>query len=86
MEIHKKTWPDCFKKLLEGTKNADVRLADFELHQGDIIVFEEYLPETKEYTGRKVVKQVKALTKIYPAKYNSLEDIKEYGQWLIELK
>jgi len=85
-EIHKKAWPELFQKVLEGKKNSDVRLADFDIKEGDILVLGEYNPETKEYTGRSIKKKVAALTKIFPTKFNSIEEINKHGQWLIELK
>ena len=58
MKIEKKTWPDYFKAILDGKKNFDVRLQDFECASGDTIVFREWDPETKEYTGRVLEKKV----------------------------
>jgi len=50
--IRKKTWPDYFQMILEGKKKFDIRLADFDVKKGDVIVFEEFDPKTKSYTGR----------------------------------
>ncbi len=86
MEIKKKCWPDLFQKILDGKKNADVRLADFEINEGDVLIFEEYNPEKKEYTGRKIEKKVKNLNKVNFAEFNSVEDIKKFGHWVIELE
>ncbi|MBU0530778.1 MAG: DUF3850 domain-containing protein [Nanoarchaeota archaeon] len=36
-EIRKKTWPDIFQRVLEGKKNVEVRLADFEIKEGDVL-------------------------------------------------
>lgn len=47
MEIHKKTWPKSFQEIVDGKKKFDLRLADFELHEGDILILEEYEPKTK---------------------------------------
>lgn len=85
-EIKKKTWPDLFQKILEGKKNADLRLADFDIKQGDVLVLEEYNPKTKQYTGRTIKKKVKNLNKINLMDYHSSEQIKQFGHWLIELE
>ncbi len=85
-EIKKKTWPELFQKVLGGKKNSDVRLADFEVKEGDILVLEEYNPETKEYTGRVMKKKVKNLTKLNLADFNSFENFNKYGHWLIEFE
>ena len=44
MEIEKKTWPELFQKMLEGKKTADLRLADFDIKQGDILFLRLELP------------------------------------------
>lgn len=86
MEIKKKTWPESFQKMLEGKKTTDVRLADFNLNRGDILIFEEYNPKTREYTGRVLKKKVKNLNKIKLTEFNPLEEINKYGHWIIELE
>ena len=86
MEIKKKTWPELFQKMLENKKTVDLRLADFDLKEGDIIIFEEYNPITKKYTGRKLTKKVKNLNKINLTKFNPVEEIIKYGHYVIELE
>lgn len=83
-KVKKKIWPKLFDKMLKGKKNVDFRLADFELKEGDTILFEEYNPETKTYTGRKIKKRVKNLNKINVAEFNPIDQIKKYGLYLIE--
>ena len=85
-EVKKKTWPELFQKILDGKKNSDVRLADFEIKERDTLVLEEYNPETKKYTGRVIRKKIKNLTKLKLADFNSIDDINKYGHWLIELE
>lgn len=85
-EIKKKSWPELFQKMLDGKKKADLRLADFDIKEGDIFVFEEYNPKIREYTGRVLKKKVKNLNKLKITEFNSVEDINKYGHWLIELE
>lgn len=85
-EIKKKTWPEFFKRIAEGKKNSDVRLADFEVKEGDTLVLEEYDPKTKSYTGRKIKRKVKNLNKLNLTGFNSFEDFKKYGHWLMEFE
>jgi hypothetical protein len=86
MEIKKKTWPELFQKILEGKKTADLRLADFDIQEEDILILEEYDPKTKQYTGRVLKKKVKKLNRIKLTDYHSPEDITKYGHWIIELE
>jgi len=86
VEIKKKTWPEQFQKMLDGKKNTDLRLADFEIKEGDILILEEYNPKTKQYTGRLIKKKVKNLNKVNLMEFHSAENIKKFGHYVIELK
>lgn len=57
MKIEKKTWPEFFEEILNGKKKFELRLADFDIKSGDILVLREWDPETKDYTGRKIEKK-----------------------------
>ena len=54
MKIEKKVWPEYFQKIIDGVKTYELRLADFECNQGDVLVLKEWHPKTKEYTGRTI--------------------------------
>jgi len=86
MEIKKKTWPKYFQEILEGKKKFEVRLANFDIKEGDILILEEYNPKTKEYTGRTIKKKINFITKFNPTEYHCLEDIKKYGFWEIGIE
>ena len=86
MEIKKKTWPEYFQEIIDSKKKIEVRLADFDIKEGDILILEEYDPETKKYTGRTLKKKVNFVTKFNPAEMHSLEEIKKYGFWEIGLE
>jgi len=84
MEIKKKTWPELFEKISRGEKNADFRLADFEVHNGDTLIFEEYDPAKKEYTGKSLQKTVKRVNKIYPLEFWDKKELEKQGAYLLE--
>jgi ASC-1-like (ASCH) protein len=86
MEIRKKTWPEYFEKIINEKKKIEVRLADFKIKEGDILILEEYNPKTKQYTGRKIKKKVKRLFMFNPIKAHSFKDIKKFGFYEIELE
>lgn len=84
--IRKKTWPEYFQKILDGKKNCELRLADFNIKEGDTLILEEWDPKTGEYTGRKIEKVVKNLTHVFPLDFASFEELEECGQYIIEME
>ena len=85
MEIRKKTWPEYFNEVLSGKKKFDVRLADFDTKEGDILILEEYDPKTKKYTGRFIKKKVTFVTRFNPLDAWDSEKIKKQGLFEIGL-
>lgn len=68
-----------FEKILSGQKSFDVRIADFKVKEGDILVLEEYDPKIQKYTGRKIEKKVNFVLKTKGQKFWSQNDIDKYG-------
>ena len=85
MIIEKKVWPEPFEDLTAGRKKADVRLCDFECTPGDTIVFREYEPCQKRYTGRHCSFEVTHVLKLNDMSYFEPKDIKKYGYQVISL-
>lgn len=56
--IEKKVWPEYFQKIVEGKKTFELRLNDFDIVEGDILMLKEWDPKTKDYTGRELEKKV----------------------------
>jgi len=86
MEIKKKIWPEYFEKILSGDKKFELRLADFDINEGDTLVLEEYDPKTKKYTGKTIKKKARQIIKINPTKMYSLEQINKFGLYIITLE
>lgn len=86
MRIEKKTWPEAFQKVLDGTKNVELRLADFECKLGDVLVLREWDPKTREYTGRVLEKEVKYVMRTKDQHYWSKEEVERYGFQIISFK
>lgn len=86
-EIKKKTWPEYFELVIAGKKRFEIRLADFDIKEGDILVLEEYNPKTKQYTGRSIKKKVSFVrnTKIMEQMHKK-EDIEKYGLYIIGIE
>ncbi len=85
--IKKKAWLELFEQVLRGKKTFDLRIADFEVKEGDTLILEEYDPETKQYTGRSIEKKVGYVLKFKADKlpFYSAETVKEKGLQVISL-
>lgn len=49
-----KTWPQYFKRVMDGEKNFEVRLNDRDFQTGDLVSLNEYDPVNKKYTGNQL--------------------------------
>ena len=85
-KIMKKCWPKYFEKLLSGEKTFEVRLADWKCEVGDILILQEWNPDIKKYTGRKIQKKVTYITKTKNLKFFKKEEIDKYGFQIIGFK
>lgn len=87
--IEKKIFPEYFEQVLNGKKTFELRLNDFEIHEGDILILKEWDPETKNYSGRNVEKKVGYVGKWKVedlTKFWTQEQITENGIQIISLK
>jgi ASC-1-like (ASCH) protein len=84
--IKKKIWPEYFELVSAGKKNFELRLADFDVSEGDTLVLEEWDPKTKQYTGRKIEKVVGYVLKFKLDDFGQKQEIEEKGMQIIQLK
>lgn len=84
--IHKKVWKEYFEKILSGEKQFELRLADFEVNEGDILVLEEWDEVAKIYTGRKIETTATYVLKTKGLTFWPQEDIDKYGFQVIQFK
>lgn len=84
--IEKKVWPPYFQAILDGKKNYELRLADWECKPGDTLILREWDPKLKNYTGRALERKVTYVAKF---KLDDLfwpeDEIKKYGLQVISL-
>lgn len=58
-KIHElKVWPPYFNMLINNIKYFEIRKDDRGFDQFDVLILKEWNPETKEYTGQIVVRQI----------------------------
>lgn len=86
MIIEKKTWPELFEDVRIGKKKFDLRVADFEVNIGDILVLREWNPENSKYTGREIRKTVTYLLKTKDLQFNTKKEIDEHGFVIMQVE
>lgn len=88
--IVKKISPEYFQDIVDGKKKYELRLNDFDIEQGDILVLEEYTSsdqKTRKATGRVIEKTVTYLRKFKLQDLRcSEEDVKEKGLQIISFE
>ncbi len=86
MRHEKKIRPEYFQKILDGEKTYELRLADWECNPGDILVLQEWNPETKQFTGRSLEKEVTYVGKTKNMTFWPKEDVEKFGYQIIAFK
>lgn len=87
--IEKKIWSKRFRKIKNYKKYFEIRLADFKIKKGDILILKEWNPKTKKYTGRKIKFKTVSILKLSikdMKRFYSENEMKKYGFYIIELK
>lgn len=86
MIIKKKTWPELFELVRSGKKRFDIRIADFDIKEGDTLVLEEWDPKIKAYTGRQIIKKVGYILKFHLNDFGKEGEIKKLGLYIVQLE
>jgi len=82
--IKKKIDQKYFNLVKAGKKRFELRLADFKIKPGDILVLQEWNPKTKKYTGRELRRKVKYLLKFKLNDFGQAQEIKKKGLYVIQ--
>jgi len=82
--IKKKIWPKLFELISSGEKKFELRVADFDIKKGDMLILEEWDPITKQYTGKTIEKTVDYVLKFNLNDFGQEKEIKEKGLFLIQ--
>ncbi len=85
-EVHKKIWREYFEKIISGQKKFELRLADFEINEGDTLILEEWDKDKKDYTGRKVEVVVRYVFKTKGRTFWPPEEVEKYGFQIIQFE
>lgn len=76
MRVHNlKIWPEFFEPIARHKKTFEFRVNDRAFQVGDILVLQEYDPDTDDYTGREITAFVPYLM-----------DVEELGSVIMSLE
>lgn len=84
--IKKKIWPKYFELISSGKKRFELRLADFDVQEGDTLILEEWNPENKEYTGRTIEKKIDYISKFNLDFFGQEQEVKDKGIFIIQFE
>lgn len=84
--IRKKVWPEYFEEIISGKKKFELRLADFEVQEGDTPVLEEWDNDKREYTGRKIEVIATYILKTKGLTFWPKEEVEKYGFQIIQFE
>lgn len=84
-EIIKKAYRNMFEGVLSGKKKFDLRLADIDAKEGDILVLKE-IDEKRNFTGREIRKKIGFLLRTKDLRYWTKEDVEKYGYVVLGLE
>ena len=85
MKIEKKCNKEYFQDMLDGRKTFELRLADWDINEGDILVLRE-VDENRNYTGRVLEKVITYLIKTKDIDFFTKDKIDKYGWQVIGFK
>lgn len=84
--ITKKIPPKYFELIKNGKKKFELRLAEFDAKEGDLLILEEYDSIKKEYTGRKIEKYINYVLKFDLDLFGQKEDILKKGLIVLQFE
>lgn len=84
--ITKKIDKEWLDQIIEGKKKFELRLADFDIQEGDTLKLEEWTKdENRKPTGRSIEKKVKYVRKVNLKEWiNSQPELIESGFYVIQ--
>lgn len=84
--IYKKVWKEYFELIKAGRKKVELRLADFNIDEGDTLVLQEWDQDTQQYTGREIKVKATYIIKTKDVPFWSKEEIDKYGFQIIQFE
>lgn len=61
-----KTWPQYYVEIMSGKKTFEVRFDDRDFQVGDMVLLQEWNPESEQYTGREAERVITYIIRDFP--------------------
>jgi len=74
-----------FQAIIDGKKKFELRLADQNYQEGDILVLKE-IDKNRNFTGREISKKITFVIKTKDLSYFKEEEIDKYGYAILSLE
>jgi len=84
--VEKKIPLEWFELIDSNKKRFELRLNDFDIKEGDTLILKEWNSKTKEYTGRKIEREVDYVLDFKLNTFGQEEEIKKKGLLVIQFK
>ena len=84
--IRKKIWQESFDLISSGKKKFEIRLADFDVAEGDTLILSEWDPNKKKFTGRSLRKVVTYARHFMLDDYGQKKEIESKGLYVIQFE
>ena len=84
--IKKKILAEYFYAVANGKKRYEFRVADFDVVEGDVLLLEEWDPQKKSYTGRKLEKKISYVGKFTLDSFGQREALEKNGFYILSLE
>ncbi len=84
--IHKKILKKYFEEIVSGKKKFELRIADFSVSEGDVLVLEEWDRNKKEYTGRKIEVVATYILKTKDLDFFFPDNVQKHGFQVIQFE
>jgi len=69
-----------------GKKKFELRLADFEIREGDMLVLREWDKDRKKYTGREIEVRATYVSKTKDQTFWTKKEVDKYGFQVIQFE
>lgn len=86
MKIKKTISPQWYELIKSGKKQFELRVADFDIKEGDTLILVEHDPITKKPTGRTIEKKAGYVLKFPLDKFGQKDLIEKHGLYVIQLE